>query len=79
MTDSSFELARRPLCKESLITEFSRLGIKGTTITNVTILTNIKKEAVNANNSVFCLFFVEKRRTFAHEFTRIPSEGCQKG
>jgi len=43
------------------------------------VLTNIKKEAVNANDSVFCLFFVEKRRTFAHEITRIPSEGCQKG
>jgi hypothetical protein len=43
------------------------------------VLTNIKKEAVCANNSSFCLFFVEKRRTFALEFTRIPSEGCQKG
>jgi hypothetical protein len=42
-------------------------------------LTNIKNTTVCANNSPLYLFFVENHRTFAHEFTRISSEKCQKG
>ena len=41
-------------------------------------LTNIKKGTVNANNSPFCLLFVEKCRTFAHEITGISREKCRK-